>query len=229
MWRRKMDIQVDDTVNYKKRKLNKEHYRLAKRSLDLVGGVIGLIPLGIAFGILFIPYKIGANKGPMIFNQKRIGENGELFNIYKFRSMRVKADQILQADEELHQKYIANGYKLEPNTDPRITKLGRFIRKTSIDELPQFINVVKGNMSLVGPRPIVTEELEEYKKAGKVNEFLSMKPGITGVWQTAGRSNVGYPNRVFLEISYAEKQSVLFDLKVIIKTIVKVFKKEGAY
>ncbi|HGF7617186.1 TPA: sugar transferase [Enterococcus faecium] len=224
-----MDIQVENTVKVEKSKLSKKHYRLAKRSLDIVGGVIGLIPFGIAYGVLFIPYKVGSNKGPMIFNQKRIGENGELFSIYKFRSMRVNADQILQADEELHQKYIANGYKLEPNEDPRITKLGRFIRKTSIDELPQFINVIKGNMSLVGPRPIVTEELEEYKKAGKVSEFLSMKPGITGVWQTAGRSNVGYPDRVFLEISYAKKNSIRFDLKVIGKTIVKVFKKEGAY
>ncbi|HAQ4990231.1 sugar transferase [Enterococcus faecium] len=224
-----MDIQVENTVKVEKSKLSKKHYRLAKRSLDIVGGVIGLIPFGIAYGVLFIPYKVGSNKGPMIFNQKRIGENGELFSIYKFRSMRVNADQILQADGELHQKYIANGYKLEPNEDPRITKLGRFIRKTSIDELPQFINVIKGNMSLVGPRPIVTEELEEYKKAGKVSEFLSMKPGITGVWQTAGRSNVGYPDRVFLEISYAKKNSIRFDLKVIGKTIVKVFKKEGAY
>lgn len=224
-----MDIQVENTVKVEKSKLSKKHYRLAKRSLDIVGGVIGLIPFGIAYGVLFIPYKVGSNKGQMIFKQKRIGENGELFSIYKFRSMRVNADQILQADEELHQKYIANGYKLEPNEDPRITKLGRFIRKTSIDELPQFINVIKGNMSLVGPRPIVTEELEEYKKAGKVSEFLSMKPGITGVWQTAGRSNVGYPDRVFLEISYAKKNSIRFDLKVIGKTIVKVFKKEGAY
>lgn len=224
-----MDIQVENTVKVEKSKLSKKHYRLAKRSLDIVGGVIGLIPFGIAYGVLFIPYKVGSNKGQMIFKQKRIGENGELFSIYKFRSMRVNADQILQADEELHQKYIANGYKLEPNEDPRITKLGRFIRKTSIDELPQFINVIKGNMSLVGPRPIVTEELEEYKKAGKVSEFLSMKPGITGVWQTAGRSKVGYPDRVFLEISYTKKNSIRFDLKVIGKTIVKVFKKEGAY
>lgn len=224
-----MDIQVENTVKVEKSKLSKKHYRLAKRSLDIVGGVIGLIPFGIAYGVLFIPYKVGSNKGPMIFKQKRIGENGELFSIYKFRSMRVNADQILQADEELHQKYINNSYKLEQSEDPRITKLGAFIRKMSIDELPQFINVVKGDMSLVGPRPIVTEELEEYKRENKVAEFLSMKPGITGVWQTSGRSNVGYPDRVYLEVSYAKKDSILFDLKVIAKTIVKVFMKEGVY
>ncbi|OWZ85072.1 hypothetical protein A5848_002543 [Enterococcus faecium] len=95
--------------------------------------------------------------------------------------------------------------------------------------MPQFINVIKGEMSLVGPRPIVTEELEEYRNEDKVAEFLSMKPGITGVWQTAGRSNVGYPDRVFLEISYAKKDSILFDLKILAKTVFKVFMKEGAY
>ncbi|EIY5795982.1 sugar transferase [Enterococcus faecium] len=202
---------------------------MAKRGIDIVGGVIGLVPFCIAYGILYIPYKVGSNKGPIIFKQSRIGENGELFNIYKFRSMRVNADEILKADEKLHQKYITNGYKLEQSEDPRITRLGRFIRKTSIDELPQFINVIKGEMSLVGPRPIVTEELEEYRNEDKVAEFLSMKPGITGVWQTAGRSNVGYPDRVFLEISYAKKDSILFDLKILAKTVFKVFMKEGAY
>lgn len=224
-----MDIQLEDVVEAEEIKKNQKKYRMAKRGLDIFGGVIGLIPFGIAYGVLYIPYKIGSNKGPMIFKQPRIGENGDLFNIYKFRSMRVNADEILQADEELHQKYIENGYKLEQNEDPRITKLGRFIRKTSIDELPQFINVLKGEMSLVGPRPIVIEELEEYKHEDKVAEFLSMKPGITGVWQTAGRSNVGYLDRVFLEVSYAKKDSILFDLKILAKTVLKVFMKEGAY
>lgn len=224
-----MDIKVEELIKAETIKDNQKIYRLEKRGLDIVGGVVGLVPFIIAYGILYIPYKVGSNKGPMIFKQSRIGENGELFKIYKFRSMRVNADEILQADEALHQKYIDNGYKLEQSEDPRITKLGAFIRKMSIDELPQFINVVKGEMSLVGPRPIVTEELEEYKRENKVAEFLSMKPGITGVWQTSGRSNVGYPERVDLEVSYAKKNSVLFDLKVIAKTIVKVFKKEGAY
>lgn len=224
-----MDIKVEELIKAETIKDNQKIYRLEKRGLDIVGGVVGLVPFIIACGILYVPYKFGSNKGPMIFKQPRIGENGELFNIYKFRSMRVNADEILQADESLHQKYIDNGYKLEQSEDPRITKLGAFIRKMSIDELPQFINVVKGDMSLVGPRPIVTEELEEYKRENKVAEFLSMKPGITGVWQTSGRSNVGYPDRVDLEISYAKKNSIFFDLKVIAKTIVKVFKKEGAY
>lgn len=224
-----MDIQVEDVVEAEEIKQNQKKYRMAKRGLDILGGVIGLVPFCIAYGVLYIPYKVGINKGPMIFKQARIGENGELFNIYKFRSMRVNADKILQADEALHQKYIENGYKLEQSEDPRITKLGRFIRKTSIDELPQFINVLKGEMSLVGPRPIVTEELKEYKNEDKVAEFLSMKPGITGVWQTAGRSNVGYPDRVFLEVSYAKKDSILFDLKILAKTVLKVFMKEGAY
>lgn len=224
-----MEIKVKDHVGAEEIKQNQKHYRVAKRGLDIFGGIFGLIFFCIAYIVLFFPYKVGSNKGPMIFKQSRIGENGELFNIYKFRSMRLNADEILQKNEILHRKYIDNGYKLEPSEDPRITNLGRFIRKTSIDELPQFMNVIKGDMSLVGPRPIVTEELEEYEHENKVSEFLSMKPGITGVWQTAGRSNVGYPDRVFLEISYAEKDSILFDLKIMIKTILKVFMKEGAY
>lgn len=224
-----MEIKVKDLVEAEEIKQNQKHYRRVKRGLDILGGIVGLIFFCIAYVILFIPYKVGSNKGPMIFKQARIGENGGLFNIYKFRSMRVNADEILQKNEILHRKYIDNGYKLEPSEDPRITNLGRFIRKMSIDELPQFMNVIKGDMSLVGPRPIVTEELKEYEHENKVSEFLSMKPGITGVWQTAGRSNVGYPDRVFLEISYAEKDSILFDLKIMLKTVLKVFMKEGAY
>lgn len=224
-----MEIKVKDIVGTEKIKKKSRSYRVEKRILDILGSLLGLVLFGCAYIILFIPYKVGLNKGPMIFKQPRIGKNGELFNIYKFRSMRVNADEILRCDKELYQKYINKGYKLEPSEDPRITKLGLFIRKTSIDELPQFINVIKGNMSLVGPRPIVSEELEEYKHENKVSEFLSMKPGITGVWQTAGRSNVGYPERVFLEISYTKKANILFDLKILSKTILKVFMKEGAY
>lgn len=205
------------------------YYSTTKRFFDIIGSFFGIILFLVAYLILFIPYHFGENKGPMLFKQKRIGLNGEYFSIYKFRSMKVNADKILQSNHELHGKYVANGYKLEAHEDPRMTKLGQLIRKLSVDELPQFLNVFKGEMSLVGPRPIVSEELEEYKKENKVTEFLSMKPGITGVWQTAGRSNVGYPDRVFLEISYAENRSIVYDFKIVLKTILKVFMKEGAY
>lgn len=204
-------------------------YKRIKRIFDIIGGAIGSLVVVIACLILFIPYRIGKNKGKMIFKQKRIGENGELFEIYKFRSMRENADTYLYNDKELYNKYVENGYKLEPKEDPRITKFGIFLRKTSIDELPQFINVLQGTMSLVGPRPIVEVELEEYIKLDKTNEFLSMKPGITGIWQVSGRSNIGYPERVYLEISYLENPSLKKDLIIIVKTFFKVFKKEGAY
>ncbi|WP_279280800.1 sugar transferase [Enterococcus gallinarum] len=200
-----------------------------KRLLDIVGGILGVFLIVICYVFLFIPYHFGENKGKMIFRQKRIGRNGEFFYIYKFRSMRQNADKLLREDPVLYIKYVENGYKLEPHEDPRITKLGYYIRKLSIDEIPQFINVIKGEMSLVGPRPIVLEELEEYKKLNEESIFLSMKPGITGVWQTSGRSNIGYPNRVFLENSYAKNKSIFFDLKILFLTVVKVFKKEGAY
>ncbi|MFV0558809.1 MAG: sugar transferase [Enterococcus sp.] len=219
---------IDTRTNNAKIK-KKRSYRVKKRIFDILLGIIGLIPLTIALIFLVIPYKTGKNKGPMFFKQERIGRNGELFQIYKFRSMKVNADSILKSDEALYEKYVESGYKLEPEEDPRITNLGRFIRKTSIDELPQFINVIKGEMSLIGPRPIVEEELQEYRKENLENAFLSMKPGITGVWQTSGRSEVGYPDRVFLETSYCDQESITFDTKTVLMTAVQVFKQEGAY
>lgn len=210
--------------------MNKDRrYLIYKRALDIFTGLIGLPIVVLATLLLAIPYSFGENKGQIIFKQKRIGKNGEMFDIYKFRSMRKDADAILRSDAALYEKYVENGYKLEQHEDPRITKLGRIIRKLSIDEIPQFLNVLKGDMSIVGPRPIVDVELEEYKSLGKEKEFLSMKPGITGIWQTSGRSNIGYPDRVYLEIEYANNTSIVFDIKIIAKTFVKVVKKEGAY
>lgn len=197
--------------------------------MDILFGIIGLLPLMIAIIILLVPYRMGENKGPMFFKQKRIGLNGDIFEIYKFRSMKVNANSILKSDEKLYEKYVQNGYKLEPKEDTRITSLGRFIRRTSIDELPQFVNIIKGEMSLTGPRPIVEEELQEYRKENLEHIFCSMKPGVTGIWQTSGRSDIGYPERVFLETSYYEKESIIFDIKIIFMTIVKVFKQEGSY
>lgn len=202
-------------------------YTLIKRTFDIFGSLVGVFLFLIAYAVLVIVYRIGENKGPILYKQKRLGVNGSFFYIYKFRSMKVDADKILREDRVLYQRYVDNGYKLEASEDPRTTKVGKILRKTSIDELPQFINVLKGDMSLVGPRPIIEEELEEYGE--KKALFLSMKPGITGVWQTSGRSNIGYPERTYLELSYLEEQSVQKDLEVLLKTIVKVFINEGAY
>ncbi|MED4320271.1 sugar transferase, partial [Weizmannia sp. CD-2023] len=157
---------------------NSKIYTVCKRSIDLVISIIGLIIVSPLFLFIGFFYLFGENKGPLIFKQNRVGKGGELFYIYKFRSMIVDADEKLKANKVLYQKYLKNNYKLEPEEDPRITKLGRFLRKTSLDEIPQLINVIKGDMSLVGPRPVVEEELLEYGE--RKNEFLSVKPGITG-------------------------------------------------
>jgi|GEM_PF-3433409 len=202
-------------------------YFILKRAMDIVVGSLGLIPFAVSYCILYIPYSFGENKGPMLFKQKRYGLNGEYFHIYKFRSMRVGAEEILKADPALWQKYVDNGYKLPQEEDPRITKLGRFIRKTSLDEFPQFINVVKGEMSLIGPRPIISEELDEYGE--RKEYFLAMKPGITGVWGISGRSNLDYPERADVELSYLNKRSIGFDFYVLWKTFTQVIRREGAY
>ncbi|MHA7138182.1 sugar transferase [Rossellomorea arthrocnemi] len=195
--------------------------------MDIMGAMVGLVIVIPLFILISILYVSGESKGPVIFKQSRIGKNGKEFKIYKFRSMVLNAEGKLKSNKQLYEKYIQNNYKLEPNEDPRITNLGRFLRKTSLDEIPQLINVLKGEMSLVGPRPVVTEELREYGE--KVNQFLAVKPGLTGFWQVSGRSNVGYPERVDLELHYVYNQSLLFDIKIILLTVWMVLLKKGAY
>ncbi|WP_445290604.1 sugar transferase [Aeribacillus sp. FSL K6-2848] len=202
-------------------------YAITKRTMDIVGAIIGLILTSPLFFIISIFYLFGDSKGPIFFKQIRVGKNGKKFYIYKFRSMIVKAEDKLKADKELYQKYVENNYKLEPHEDPRITNLGRFLRKTSLDEIPQLINVLKGEMSLVGPRPVVVEELREY--GDRVNEFLSIKPGMTGYWAVSGRSNIDYPERVDLELFYVYNQSFYLDIRIIFKTLQIVLTRKGAY
>lgn len=202
-------------------------YIFTKRCIDIIGAIAGLLIFSPIFLLVSTLYLFGESKGPVFFKQQRYGKNGELFNIYKFRSMVVNADNKLKKNKELYKKYIKNNYKLEQDEDPRITKLGKFLRKTSLDEIPQFINVLKGDMSLVGPRPIVEEELREYKD--KRNDFLSVKPGMTGYWQISGRSDVGYPERVELELHYVYNQSITFDIKILLQTVKIVLLKKGAY
>ncbi|WP_415841342.1 sugar transferase, partial [Paenibacillus alkaliterrae] len=183
-----------------------KNYYIIKRFIDLLGAFIGIVLSMPIFLLLIVIMKIQDPKGPVIFRQWRIGENGKKFAIYKFRSMVRNAEKVLKSDEALYKKYIENNYKLEPDEDPRITKIGYFLRKSSLDELPQLINVLIGNMSLVGPRPVVEVELKEYKH--KLDDFLSVKPGITGYWQVCGRSDVGYPERVDLELYYVYNKSI---------------------
>ncbi len=202
-------------------------YAITKRTIDIVGAIIGLVLTSPLFLLISIFYLFGESKGPIFFKQVRVGKNGKKFYIYKFRSMVVNAEEKLKANKELYEKYLRNNYKLEPHEDPRITNLGRFLRKTSLDEIPQLINVLKGEMSLVGPRPVVEEELREYRERKEV--FLSVRPGLTGYWQVNGRSGIGYPERIDFELYYVYNQSLWLDIKIMIKTVFAVFLKKGAY
>ncbi|MEJ9311021.1 sugar transferase [Priestia megaterium] len=202
-------------------------YFLIKKIVDLLGGVLGLLLTLPIFLIISLIYLFGENKGPIFFKQLRIGANGKEFYMYKFRSMIVNAEKVLKEDKLLYQKYLKNNYKLEQDEDPRITKVGQFLRKTSLDELPQLINVIKGDMSIIGPRPVIKDELQEYSL--RLNDFLSVKPGVTGYWQICGRSNVGYPERAELEFYYVDNQGILLDNKIFFKTILMVILRKGAY
>ncbi|MCO1600977.1 sugar transferase [Desulfosporosinus nitroreducens] len=196
-----------------------------KRMIDIIGALVGLILFSpIIVVVSFIIYVTDGR--PIFFSQDRLGLGGETFHIYKFRSMRRDAEEVLRGNPVIYNKYVSNNYKLPEGQDPRITKIGFFLRKTSLDELPQFWNVLIGNMSLVGPRPIVQAELNEY--GSKRFLFLNMKPGITGVWQVSGRSDLKYPERVDVELSYLEKQGMTFDIAVLFRTVYCVFKRKGA-
>lgn len=197
-------------------------YRIMKRLFDTGLAALGLLVLFPIF--LVVSLLIIINDGfPFIFKQKRLGEGGKEFWIYKFRSMRRDAEQILRNNPALMEEY-KRTFKIE--NDPRLLKIGSFIRSTSIDELPQLINVLQGKMSLVGPRPIVPQELEKYGDDKDV--YLAMKPGCAGLWQCSGRSDLSYPERVALDVEYFRTARIRIDILVLVKTIKSIFKREGA-
>lgn len=207
-------------------KNSKPVYKFIKRMTDILLSVFGALLVAFVSLFIYLYYFFDKeDRGPLFFKQERMGLNGKSFYIYKFRSMVVNADKKLRANPKLYKKYIENNYKLEPKDDLRMTKIGVFLREYSIDELPQFLNVLKGDMSLVGPRPVIREELREYDE----EKLLSVKPGIMGLWQAQGRSNIGYPERANIEMKYVEEASYSFDLKIIFKNIIIVLKKDGAY
>ncbi len=199
---------------------------VAIRWRDLFFGAIALIQLSPV--ILTVSLLVYITSGrPILFRQKRLGEGGKLFTIYKFRTMRKDAEETLRNDPELYRRYVQNGYKLPVEEDPRITRLGYFLRRSTLDEIPQFLNIIKGDMSLVGPRPIVPAEIERYD--GDAEEFLSVKPGITGLWQVTGRSTVAYPERKHMDLAYIRNRSVYLDVKILLKTVKAVLARKGAY
>lgn len=198
----------------------------AKRMLDICGATLGLFALGPVLAAIALWVRWGS-PGPALFGQVRLGARGARFRCYKFRSMRADAEEVLSSDPELHQLYVSNHFKLPEDRDPRLTKAGRFLRRTSLDELPQLINVLKGDMSLVGPRPIVPSEIEHYSSSAPL--FLSSKPGMTGAWAVAGRSRVGYPDRVHMELTYVRNWSLLKDLQILAMTFPAVLRRRGAH
>mgnify|MGYP004477034891 CR=1 FL=1 len=201
-------------------------YLFTKRFFDIVISSMALVVLSPVFLIVWILNMLNvSDRGPLFYKQTRIGLNGKEFGMYKFRSMVIDAEKKLYQNKELYRKYVANNYKLEPQNDPRITKLGRFLRKTSIDEIPQFINIIKGDMSLVGPRPVIENELVEYDK----KKLLSVKPGAMGLWQASGRSEIGYPERANIEMNYVDNACFILDVKIIFGNIINIFKGSGAY
>ena len=188
-------------------------YEVTKRIIDIVGSFIGLIVLSPLMLIVSILIKL-ESKGEVIFKQKRVGLNGREFYMYKFRSMVINAEEL---KEQLESQNEMSGPMFKIKDDPRITKVGKFIRKTSIDELPQLINVIKGDMSLVGPRPSLPKEVEKFEQW--MMERLEVKPGLTCIWQISGRNNIDFEDWMKLDIKYVRERSFKLDMKLILKTV----------
>jgi exopolysaccharide production protein ExoY len=189
--------------------------------------VLLVLPAVVLVGAVVTLLVVTTSRGPILFSQERVGLGGRRFKMYKFRTMRPDAEGHLQQDTALWDEYVRNGYKIPAELDRRITKVGRFLRRSSLDELPQVFNVLLGTMSLVGPRPIVPRELDNY--GPHRGAYLSVRPGITGAWQVNGRSDVTYPERVEFDRQYIESWSLGRDLSILVRTPKAVITARGAF
>ncbi|MCT3075010.1 sugar transferase [Leuconostoc citreum] len=200
-------------------------YLFLKRLIDILGSLFGILICMPAFLIIACIIKL-QDGGPIIFKQRRVGKRGNIFDIYKFRSMQIDAE--VQKNSMLDQNEI-EGAMFKIRNDPRVTKFGRFIRKTSLDELPQFFNILLGDMSLVGPRPPLLEEVEIYSDYDK--QRLLVTPGLSGLWQISGRNNLSFDEMVYLDLKYIQTRSLLLDIKIIVMTLwnMLTIKKNGAF
>lgn len=192
-------------------------YKFIKRTIDIIGSLFGLIILSPILLIVMAAIKI-ESRGPVVFAQERVGYKGKRFKMYKFRSMVENAEEL---KEKLKDQNEMNGPMFKMKNDPRVTRVGRIIRKTSIDEIPQFVNVLKGDMSLVGPRPSLVKEVEEFDDW--MLRRLDVKPGLTCYWQVSGRNDIDFEEWMKLDIKYIEEQSILVDIKLILKTVLVLF------
>lgn len=205
-------------VEYKKSKV----YMVVKRLMDILGSLLGIICLSPLMIIIAILIEIDS-KGLIIFSQERVGKNGEIFKMYKFRSMVTNAEEML---DKLKDKNEMSGPMFKIKDDPRITRIGKFVRKTSIDELPQLFNVLKGDMSLVGPRPNLPREVAEFSQYHR--KKLLVKPGLTCYWQVAGRNEIGFEEWMELDIKYLKERTLWIDIKLIIRTFFVLFGDKNA-
>ena len=206
------------------------YYQKVKRWMDILISIGAFVFLWPIFLIIALLVRL-EDGGPVVYSHERIGKNGRRFRLYKFRSMVINADDLLFSNPDLYRQMRSGTHKM--SNDPRVTHIGKFIRKYSLDELPQFWNVLRGEMSFVGPRAYRPDELEGYRKDNPedhafLEKLLSVKPGITGLWQVNGRSTVSFEERVRMEALYSQKISLLIDLLIILKTPLAVLRAEGA-
>ena len=214
------DFRVNDIGDEKKKE---GFYLFVKRVTDILGALIGLILLSPIFLIVAIAIKLDS-KGPIIFGHTRKGLGGKDIKVYKFRTMYENSKEIFDNFTEEQKQEFYKNFKLD--NDPRITKIGNFLRRSSIDELPQLINILNGSMSIVGPRPIVEKEIALYGEYAP--KLFSVVPGLTGYWQANGRSDTTYQERIKMDMYYIDNRSLGLDLKIIFKTFISVIKGEGA-
>jgi exopolysaccharide biosynthesis polyprenyl glycosylphosphotransferase len=200
------------------------YYELCKRAIDCIGAGLGLIMLSPLFAVMALLIKFESD-GPVLFSQNRVGRDGREFRCWKFRSMYRDAEQRKQ--ELLDQNEMVGGVTFKMKQDPRITRVGRFIRKASIDELPQLWNVFAGDMSLVGPRPPVPGEVSLY--TAHERQRLAVKPGITCIWQVSGRSDIPFNEQVLMDIEYIRRRSLWLDISLLLRTIPAVLLARGSY
>lgn len=198
-----------------------------KRTLDIVVST-GLIVVAVpVFCLVALALRIEG--GPVFFTQRRLGQGGRIIHVRKFRSMAPDAEDRLHSDPELFDRYVANGFKLPSDEDPRLSRWGRLLRSTSLDELPQLVSVLRGDMSMVGPRPIIEPELVEYTSRGAGDTFLAARPGLTGLWQVSGRSSLSYDQRVELDLRYLDRPRLRTDLAIVARTVLVVLRRNGAH
>ena len=198
-------------------------YLFFKRAMDIIGSLCGIILLSPLLIIVALAIKIEDPKGSIFFSQQRCGKDNKLFPMYKFRSMVSNAEELL---EELMEHNEMDGPVFKIKDDPRITRVGKFIRKTSIDELPQLFNILIGHMSIVGPRPAIPHEVAEYSHYHK--QRLLVKPGLTCIWQVSGRNSIGFDEWMEMDLEYIEKRNLWMDIKLIFKTVGVLFGDENA-